>query len=132
MGALYANVEPEFSWECDDGVMANWYADHICMGNKIGMPITGYVGKTNEVGLYGMVVDNKVFHFVCGGQILNMPEPRKTEIWGKEYLDLFYRVYNNGLNDSEIEELLLMVKPHKDSWRIWDCKKKEISVFEKL
>jgi hypothetical protein len=89
---------------CDNGVVAQWYADQKGYGPKISLPVTSHVGCTPKMGIYGMVVDDLVFHMVFGyGQewIADM-----QDVLGSDYLALREKMMAGALNEGVINDLI--------------------------
>jgi hypothetical protein len=87
---------------CDNGVIAQWYSDKYNMGRKINLEITSYLGITNKMGLFGMVVDDLVFHMVFGfGEewIADM-----NDTLGQEYLTMRQQLQEHGITDELLKE----------------------------
>jgi hypothetical protein len=97
----------DHSWgqtAADNGVVAQWYTDQKKLGDKLSLELTSYVGKTNQMGVYGLVIDDLVFHMVFGwGEewIKDM-----TETLGTAYLQLRDRMINEGFSEPLIRELI--------------------------
>jgi len=64
----YANDWPFHDW-CDNGVAANWWVDRQMPGRKLVLPVTRILGRAHDKPdgcVYGIVVDEKVFHLGYG------------------------------------------------------------------
>jgi hypothetical protein len=84
----------------DVGVIAQWYADQKQLGDKLSLKITSYIGKTNKMGVYGMVIDDLVFHMVFGGK------EEVNETFGPAFLQLREKMLREGLAEPFIRELI--------------------------
>jgi len=96
----------DMSIGCDNGVVAQWYSDKMNMGPKLGLFMDKIIGKTPTSGVYGMIIDDLVFHMVFG-------QTREEHIsggLGEEYYSLNNDIYKNGLTDETINKLLSMSK----------------------
>ena len=92
----------------DDGVYAN-----RALGDekKVVLPITRAIGMTPKQGLYGIVLDELVFHMVFGNtRTLMSDEQMKNEL-GADYLQLLQRIEQGGLTKELRQELVAMAKP---------------------
>lgn len=95
---------------CDNGVVAQWYSDRAGLGPKLALNINKYLGKTPQYGLYGMVIDDLVFHLVFGF----------CEEWlkdlhgalGPDYMDLRRKFAFDGITPSIIRGLTEKCVPH--------------------
>lgn len=100
----------------DSGIIAQWYADQKKLGEKISLDISSYVGTTNKMGQYGLVVDDLVFHLMFGyGEdwIADL-----TETIGVEYLELRARMRREGLSEQLLKELIAGSVKLKNTRRI--------------
>lgn len=90
---------------CDNGVVAQWYCDQKKLGSKLSLRINKYLGTTPKMGIYGMVIDDLVFHMVFG-----FAEDWITDIentLGKAYLELKEKIILKGfISDDQIKELI--------------------------
>jgi hypothetical protein len=91
---------------CDNGVMAQWYSDTEKMGPKFCLMMDKIIGKTPNLGVYGMVIDNLVFHMVFG----QTNEECGINNLGDDYASLNREINENGLTDEMIEKLLSLAK----------------------
>lgn len=85
----------------DNGVMAQWYADKEKLGPKLSLSLTKVLGRLS-IGLYGMVIDDLVFHMVFGQTI----EENHSKRFSSDYINLLNRIKTEGLTDSIIEYML--------------------------
>jgi len=95
------------SWEalgkqlhCDNGVIAQWWCRNQ---KKLSLSVCRALGKTPEMGLYGMVIDDLVFHMVFGYGEEWIPNLMKT--LGPDYLKLRERM-QKGFGPELIAELV--------------------------
>jgi hypothetical protein len=91
---------------CDNGVMAQWYSDTEKMGPKFCLMMDKIIGKTPNLGVYGMVIDDLVFHMVFG----QTNEECGINNLGDDYASLNREINENGLTDEMIEKLLSLAK----------------------
>jgi hypothetical protein len=108
-GLSYANV----GWKldhADNGVVAQWWADQMSLGNKVGLALNKILGMTNEFGVYGMCIDDLVFHFVFGYHPDTINDANKS--LGQTYLALERKIKQEGLTQVNIDALLQQLKPH--------------------
>ena len=107
----------------DDDVVAFCWEDNHREHNKLGLAITGIMGRNGEPG-YGRIIEDLVFHFgSCRESIGVMPQ------MGEKYSNWTKRI-NNGFSDKLIDEMLkLAMENFKGSKnRIhWDGEIKEVS-----
>jgi hypothetical protein len=89
---------------CDNGVLAQWLSDKENLGPKLSLKMDKIIGKTPNMGVYGMVIDDLVFHMVFG---------QTNEEYGylnQEYQELSNRIYSEGLTEEIINLLLSKAK----------------------
>jgi hypothetical protein len=84
-----ANINPKSGNEytldwADNGVMAQMYSDDKELGDKFSYPINSVLGAVEGQGIYGTVIDDKVFHMVFG-YFEEHSGPKKGDKWN-EYL----------------------------------------------
>ena len=91
---------------CDNGVMAQWYSDTEKMGPKLCLMMDKIIGKTPNLGVYGMVIDDLVFHMVFG----QTNEECGINNLGDGYTSLNREINENGLTDEMVEKLLSLAK----------------------
>lgn len=94
------------SISCDNGVLAQWYSDDQNMGPKLSLMMDKIIGKTPNLGVYGMVIDDLVFHMVFG----QTNEECGIGNLGNDYKSLNEEIYSNGLTDEIIDKLLSLSK----------------------
>lgn len=94
----------------DNGVLAQWYSDKKSLGGKVGLSLNKILGMTNEFGVYGMCIDDLVFHFVFGYHPDTITDAKKS--LGNDYLSLEQKIKDEGLTDENIDKLLSSLKPH--------------------
>jgi len=89
-----ANFYPvaDFSFEanCDNGVRANSFTDRMGMGKKFSIAMNQVLGNTHEMGVFGMVLDELVFHMVFSSSKDWISD--KTKTLGEEYLKWYSRI----------------------------------------
>lgn len=104
---------PNVGWKlshADNGVVAQWWSDKIMSGDKVGLAMNKILGMTNEFGVYGMCIDDLVFHFVFGYHPDTINDASKS--LGQPYLALEQKIKNEGLTSDNIEWLINNLKPH--------------------
>lgn len=94
----------------DNGVVAQWWSDKIKSGDKVGLAMNKILGMTTEFGVYGMCIDDLVFHFVFGYHPDTINDASKS--LGSAYLDLERKIKNEGLTPANIEWLVSNLKDH--------------------
>jgi len=95
----------------DNGVIANWYADYLKLGDKFSFNINSALGYTDILGVFGMNISDLVFHFVFGFGEDTLPGG-SYECLGFDYLKLRSKIINQDILSSEfIEDLLKQLKP---------------------
>lgn len=92
---------------CDNGVLAQWYSDINNMGPKLCLMMDKIIGKTPTLGVYGMIIDDLVFHMVFGQ---TNEENGGLNSLGNDYYVLNNEIITNGLSDEIIEKLLSLSK----------------------
>jgi hypothetical protein len=108
-GLKYEDVNWKLD-HADNGVLAQWYSDKKSLGGKVGLALNKILGMTNEFGVYGMCIDDLVFHFVFGYHPDTINDAKKS--LGNQYLDLENRIKSTGLTEEIIEELIASLKDH--------------------
>lgn len=91
---------------CDNGVIAQWYSDNQNMGPKLCLMMDKIIGKTPTLGVYGMIIEDLVFHMVFG----QTNEECGIRNLGDNYKSLNEEINTNGLTDELIEKLVSMSK----------------------
>ena len=94
----------------DNGVVAQWYSDKAHMGDKVGLTLNKILGMTKEFGVFGMCIDDLVFHFVFGYHPDTINDAQRS--LGNDYLALEAKIKNEGLTEANITELIGQLKPH--------------------
>ena len=94
------------SISCDNGVIAQWYSDNEKMGPKLSLMMDKIIGKTPTLGVYGMIIDDLVFHMVFG----QTNEECGINNLGDGYVSLNREINQSGLTDEIIERLLSLSK----------------------
>lgn len=94
----------------DNGVVAQWFSDKEKLGDKLSLVINKIIGITPEFGVYGMCIDDLVFHMVFGYHPDTISNPKKS--LGEEYLEIENKIKKNGLNKQNIKYLLDSLKNH--------------------
>lgn len=92
---------------CDNGVLAQWYSDINNMGPKLCLMMDKIIGKTPTLGVYGMIIDDLVFHMVFGQ---TNEENGGLNTLGNDYYVLNNEIITNGLTDEIIEKLISLSK----------------------
>jgi hypothetical protein len=91
---------------CDNGVLAQWYSDSEKMGPKLCLMMDKIIGKTPHLGVYGMIIDDLVFHMVFG----QTNEECGINNLGDNYVLLNKEINENGLTDEIINKLISLSK----------------------
>jgi hypothetical protein len=91
---------------CDNGVIAQWYSDNQKLGPKFCLMMDKIIGKTPHLGVYGMIIDDLIFHMVFG----QTNEECGINSLGDGYVELNKEINQNGLTDEMIEKLLSLSK----------------------
>lgn len=95
------------SWgksDADNGVVAQWYVDQRKLGDKLTLEFTSHAGVSNKMGLFGIVIDDLVFHLVFGyGEdwIRDM-----NDILGPDYLQLRDKMKSEGLSEELLRKII--------------------------
>lgn len=84
----------------DNGVLAQWYADQQDFGPKLSLKMHKIIGKTPTMGVYGMIIEDLVFHMVFG------QTNEEYGFIGDDYHNLNSMVYQNGLTPDIIDLLI--------------------------
>lgn len=113
----------------DNGVLAQWWSDKQNLGNKVGLALNKIIGMTTEFGVYGMCIDDLVFHFVFGYHPDTVTDANKS--LGTSYLSIEQKIKNEGLTEENISWLLSNLKPHHPySSRVYSQNKKSENMLE--
>jgi hypothetical protein len=108
-GLKYSEVE----WKedhSDNGVVAQWWSDVKGFGDKLSLALNKIVGMTTEFGVYGMCIDDLVFHFVFGYHPDTINDAQKS--LGSDYLALEQKIKNEGLTQPNVDALINSLKVH--------------------
>ena len=97
------NVDVPWTADCDNGVVANWYVDYAKLGPKLSLAMNKKLGNTNEMGVYGMTIDELVTHMVFGYGKEWIGNPHK--VLGDKYLEWQNKIMIQGLTNEIIEEI---------------------------
>ena len=54
---------------CDNGVIANMYAERKGMGNKLSLRLSGHLGRIPKGWMYGIIIEDLVLHMVFCNKI---------------------------------------------------------------
>lgn len=95
---LYDNLQT------DNGVIAQLYSDVNKFGNKLSFKMNKIIGETPSMGVYGMVIEDLIFHMVFG--FSEHWIGNQAGVLGNDYIHLKNDIINNGLSDKHIEILL--------------------------
>lgn len=96
--------------DCDNGVVAQWYSDMHRYGPKVSLAMNKILGMTLEMGVFGMVIDDLVFHMVFGFGREWIKDMDKT--LGPDYLGWKARIMKDGLTGAMVEEICGSLKNH--------------------
>lgn len=105
--AVNLNYSSNKEISCDNGVLAQWYSDTNNFGPKLSLMLDKIIGKTPTLGVYGMIIDDLVFHMVFGQ---TNEENGGLNSLGNDYYLLNQEIINKGLSDDIIEKLLSLSK----------------------
>lgn len=94
----------------DNGVLAQWYSDKHAFGDKLSLAINKIIGMTNEFGVYGMCLDDLVFHMVFGYHPDTIADAKKS--LGDQFLKLEEKIRTEGLTEKNINKLIKSLKNH--------------------
>lgn len=86
----------------DNGVQAQIFADQEGYGPKFSVPIDTFIGRTPQMGIYGMILGGLVFHMVFGQTIQEYPR----SYLGEDYFKLLKKIYDTTLTEELTEELV--------------------------
>ena len=100
------HYDQDHAISCDNGVIAQWYSDNQNMGPKLCLMMDKIIGKTPTLGVYGMIIDDLVFHMVFG----QTNEECGINNLGNAYVSLNTEINQTGLTDEIIEKLLSLSK----------------------
>lgn len=86
----------------DNGVQAQIFADQEGYGPKFSVPIDTFIGRTPQMGIYGMILGGLVFHMVFG-QTIQEYHPS----WlGEDYFRLLKKIHDTTLTEELAKELV--------------------------
>jgi hypothetical protein len=100
------NYRTTYPIGCDNGVLAQWYSDVNKLGPKLCLMMDKIIGKTPNLGVYGMIIDDLVFHMVFG----QTNEECGINNLGDGYANLNREINQIGLTDNMIEKLISLSK----------------------
>jgi len=92
----------------DNGVVAQWYSDMQNLGPKLNLVINKSIGLTNEFGIYGMCIDDLVFHLVFGYHPDTITDSVKS--LGDKFLKIETKLKIEGL-ENNVNYLLGLLNP---------------------
>lgn len=109
----------------DNGVAVQFWLDRQKRGPKLSLAMNRIIGKTPGMGVYGMVIDDLVFHMVFGQTF----EEQHESVLGAEYKALVGQIYRDGLDDSMADRLAWMSTKQNiidlygddNYWGNWRC-----------
>lgn len=101
-------VNSNWKTDCDNGVVAQWYSDMAHMGDKVSLALTRCVGITNEMGLFGMIIDDLIFHLVFGFGEQWIQDQQKT--LGSDYLGWKDKMKQHGIEHT-LDAMVNMAAP---------------------
>lgn len=93
---------------CDNGVVANLYCDINDYGDKLSLKMNRIIGETPGMGVYGMIIEDLVFHMVFGyseSWITNI-----SGILGDDFINLKNKVQQDLDTEIIINHLLELSK----------------------
>ena len=91
---------------CDNGVLAQWYSDKENMGPKLSLGMYKIIGKTPNMGVFGMNIDDLVFHMVFG----QTNEEYNMDSLGDGYVKLNKEIQESGLTEEMVDKLVSLSK----------------------
>lgn len=109
----------------DNGVAMQYWLDRQKRGPKLSLAMNRIIGKTPGMGVYGMVIDDLVFHMVFGQTF----EEQHESVLGSEYKQLVNEIYQTGLDDNMADRLAAMSTKENiltnydedNYWGNWRC-----------
>lgn len=112
----------------DNGVYANAFMDRENLGPKVSLALNKINGFTNKMGVWGMVIDDLVWHMVFSSSKDWIED--KLDTLGQDYMYWCTRIYNEGFTDSIFQELMSNLKPHHQA--LYDREIYENGVLRRL
>lgn len=103
----------------DDSILANLHSDDNNLGDKISLSVNKIFGRTPSGMVYGMLIDDLVFHFTFSNN--SQKDSLQLEIYGIEYLKLHKEISSGKAN---IDSILSGMKDHEkyNNRRLWSIK----------
>lgn len=91
----------------DSAVISQWYANQIS-GDKLSLRINKYLGLTKTQGVFGMIIDDLVFHMSLFRKLEDKEhsELDKNKEFGEYYLEWYSRINEEGFTDEIISEII--------------------------
>lgn len=91
----------------DSAVVSQWYANQIA-GDKLSLRINKYLGLTKTQGIFGMIIDDLVFHMVLWRKMEDdeHKDLNKLDNFGEQYLEWYSRINEEGFTDEIISEII--------------------------
>jgi len=123
-GFVYQDLVPTFDADCDNGVVSQWFSDQINAGPKLSLALNKILGMTTTQGVFGMTIDDMIFHFVFGfGR--EWIKDFQVEL-GTDYLYWRDKIYRDGVSPEMVEEIKASLKPHHSFYdrEYWDSDSK--------
>lgn len=117
---FYPVADFPFEANCDNGVRANSFTDKIKMGKKFSIAMNKILGMTNEMGVFGMVLDGLVFHMVFSSSKDWISDKSKT--LGDDYMSWYSRINAEGF-EAVLPEMIAALKPKYEilyDRHLWD------------
>lgn len=94
----------------DNGVYANAFMDQEKLGSKVSLALNKINGMTNKMGVFGMVIDDLVWHMVFSSSKDWIAD--KWDTLGQDYMKWYQRIYDNGFTDEIFQEMQDALKDH--------------------
>jgi hypothetical protein len=114
-------VEVSIGRNVDSAVISQWYSNQIG-GDKVSLTINKYLGLTKTQGIFGMIIDDLVFHMVLWRKMEDEEHSKlnKLDNFGESYLYWYDRINKEGFTDDIIDEMLNKSINHERSRNIND------------
>ena len=95
--------------DCDNGVVAQWYSDHKELGPKLSLSMNKILGTTEVAGVYGMVIEDLVFHMVFGQT--REEHASCNQSLGEGYEAINAEISEKGLTEEIVKKILNLTIP---------------------
>lgn len=116
----------------DNGVLANYFIDVNRLGPKFVMPITGWVGRTPNDGVFGQNILNLIFHFALSSRAMSLSHREITNA-GSDYEGYSGQILKEGFSEPLLKELFEKSSAIKNElWGADGWNEKQFENFAKL